>query len=74
MMNVVALKKQTGDRPFSSNPVESFTIPSRYYLDTDIYTKVKEAIFYRNWWYGERANNRGSTRVRCARSHRYPHQ
>lgn len=51
MINVVALKKQTGDRPFSSNPVESFTIPSRYYLDADIYAKEKEAIFYRNWWY-----------------------
>ena len=44
-MSVVGLRKQHSDSPFSSDPVESFTILSRYYLDADIYEKEKEAIF-----------------------------
>ena len=42
--------------PESTSPIgESadlgFTLPSRYYLDSEIYEQEKEAIFYRNWHY-----------------------
>jgi choline monooxygenase len=50
-MNAIALQKRTDDSPFKRDPEQSFTIPSRYYLDADILEQEKEAIFYRNWWY-----------------------
>lgn len=39
------------DLPFDQDPEQSYTIPSRYYLDAAIHEQEKEAIFYRNWWY-----------------------
>ena len=33
------------------SPQHGYTLPSRYYLDTDIFEREKEAIFYRNWHY-----------------------
>lgn len=39
------------DKPFCHNATESFTIPSRYYLDPDIYRQEITRIFYKSWWY-----------------------
>jgi len=50
-MNVVALRKRTDDSSFDRDPEQSFTIPARYYQDTDILAQEKADIFYRNWWY-----------------------
>ncbi len=49
-MSAPALKYTKDDAPFSKEPRESFTIPARYYMDSDIYEMEKEAIFYKNWW------------------------
>ena len=32
-------------------PERGFTLPSRYYLDPDIFEREKDRIFYRNWHY-----------------------
>ena len=50
-MSVVEMNSLAGDEPFTRDPEQSFTIPSRYYLDDPILEQEKEAIFYRNWWY-----------------------
>ena len=39
-----------GDR-FHPDPERSYTLPSRYYYDEDIYQREHEAIFYKNWLY-----------------------
>jgi carnitine monooxygenase subunit len=39
-----------GDR-FHPDPERSYTLPSRYYYDEDIYQREREAIFYKNWLY-----------------------
>ena len=49
-MNAV-INPSSKDLPFDQNPEQSYTIPSRYYLDAAIHEQEKEAIFYRNWWY-----------------------
>lgn len=41
----------TTDGPFTDDPAQSFTLPSLYYLDENIYQQEREAIFYRQWWY-----------------------
>ena len=33
------------------NPEDSFTLPARFYHDSDIHELEKEAILYCNWWY-----------------------
>ena len=50
-MSIVELKSNSGDIPFARDPEQSYTIPARYYLDSEIYQREKEAVFYRNWWY-----------------------
>ena len=45
------INRQTADLPFSKQASESYTLPSRYYLDDDIYEAELSAIFYRQWWY-----------------------
>ena len=41
-----------GDQETSRNSTDhGYTLPSRYYLDADIFEREKEAIFYRNWHY-----------------------
>lgn len=39
------------ERPLSDDPLSSFTIPARWYLDEEIYAQEKNAIFYREWHY-----------------------
>jgi hypothetical protein len=51
-MSIVELKSSSSDIPFARDPEHAYTIPARYYLDSDIYQREKEAVFYRNWWYG----------------------
>lgn len=36
---------------FSSNPEKSYTLPSHYYIDPQIYDREKEAIFFKSWNY-----------------------
>ena len=36
---------------FSQDPEVSWTLPGRYYFDTDIYTEEMNRIFYNNWQY-----------------------
>jgi len=50
-MSIVELKPNSSDIPFARDPEQAYTIPARYYLDSDIYQREKEAVFYRNWWY-----------------------
>jgi choline monooxygenase len=45
------LNRQAADLPFNKQASESYTLPSRYYLDDDIYNAELSAIFYRQWWY-----------------------
>lgn len=37
------------EQPFTRERRQSFTVPSRYYLDPEIYEAEKEAVFYRSW-------------------------
>ena len=37
-----------GDRPFSSDPAQAHTMPSRFYHDPQIFELEKEGVFYRN--------------------------
>lgn len=39
------------DQPLSDDPTISFTLPSKWYLDPEVYEREKERIFYRNWIY-----------------------
>jgi hypothetical protein len=50
-MSTVELKSSSSDIPFARDPEQAYTIPARYYLDSDIYQREKEAVFYRHWWY-----------------------
>ncbi len=36
---------------FIEDPEKSWTLPGRYYFDTDIYTRELNSIFYRSWQY-----------------------
>ncbi len=40
-----------GDQPFTDDPAQSYTIPSRHYHDPDLFRKERAAIFFRNWIY-----------------------
>jgi len=37
--------------PFCAQPERSYTMPARFYTDSEIYELEKESIFYRNWCY-----------------------
>ena len=50
-MPAAALDKRADDAPFDRDPERSYTIPARYYLDSEILEQEKQAVFYRNWWY-----------------------
>ena len=39
------------DQPLSDDPTAWFTLPSKWYLDPEVYEREKAAIFYRNWNY-----------------------
>src|SRR5262245_56055681 len=34
---------------FSRDPETSWTLPSAYYIDSEIYEREKEAIFFKTW-------------------------
>ena len=36
-------------RPLSDDPELSYTLPSAYYTDPEIFELEKEKIFYRSW-------------------------
>ena len=36
---------------FSDEAEVSFTLPSTWYYDPDVYAREHEAIFYKTWWY-----------------------
>ncbi len=38
-------------RPLGNDPTGSYTLPSRYYTDPEIFEREKKAIFYRTWQY-----------------------
>jgi len=46
-----SIKKQLSDMPFYAQPERSFTIPARFYTDSDIYELEKEGVFYNSWCY-----------------------
>lgn len=50
-MDTSKIHRQNTDLPFNQQASESYTLPSRYYLDDDIYEAELSAIFYRQWWY-----------------------
>ena len=50
-MDQSVLNFREGDAPFTRDPKASFTLPARYYFDTEIYAREREAIFYRDWIY-----------------------
>ena len=45
------LKKQDGDMPFDADPKKSFTLPARFYNDSEVYQLEQENIFYKTWLY-----------------------
>jgi len=40
-----------GDAPFTKNPKQSYTLPARFYFDSDVYKAERDAIFYSSWLY-----------------------
>lgn len=50
-MNIPVLRSLQGDAPFSKDAARSYTLPSRFYNNAEIYELEKDAIFARNWWY-----------------------
>lgn len=50
-MNAPVLDLQKGDLPFKKDPARSFTLPARYYFNSEIYEQEKDAIFYKTWHY-----------------------
>lgn len=51
MSDAELLMRQDADAPFSKNPSVSYTMPSRFYSNPDIFNLEKEAIFYKTWHY-----------------------
>ena len=45
------IKKQAGDMPFTAQPERSFTMPARFYTDSEIYEAEKENVFFNSWNY-----------------------
>ena len=50
-MNKPNLELRPGDRAFSRNPAEGFTMPARLYHDPEVFRAEREAIFFRSWIY-----------------------
>lgn len=50
------LNLQATDAPFCSDPAQSYTLPSRFYLDSDIHKLENKSIFQCNWWYAGHAS------------------
>ncbi|MBX2838853.1 MAG: aromatic ring-hydroxylating dioxygenase subunit alpha [Gammaproteobacteria bacterium] len=55
-MQEAVLTRQAEDAPFCANPADSFTIPARFYLDSEIYSAEQANIFYQQWWYAGHAS------------------
>ena len=47
-MNKPSLELQPGDRAFSKNTAEGFTMPARLYHDPEIFRAEREAIFFKS--------------------------
>lgn len=45
------LEMRSDDKPFSRNPADSYTMPSRFYTSTEVFELEKEAIFAKTWHY-----------------------
>ncbi len=50
-MNMPLIGLEGDDRPFTANPADSFTLPSRYYWDAAVFEREKPSVFHRSWWY-----------------------
>jgi len=50
-MSQSPIDRAESDSPFSTDPCSSFTMPARYYTDSEVYNKERDAIFFSNWWY-----------------------
>lgn len=50
-MPAPVLRFSADDAPFCRDAAASFTLPARFYYDSEVYAREKEAIFYRNWIY-----------------------
>lgn len=50
-MNAPVINLQDGEAPFLDDAAHSFTMPARFYHDSNIYEMEKEAIFHRSWIY-----------------------
>ena len=50
MAHLRAVKPKSG-LPIHEEPQHSYTLPSRLYLDENIYEQEKQKIFYCNWHY-----------------------
>ncbi len=50
-MKTSKIHRLDGDAPFSNNPEQSYTLPARFYHDSDIAEMEKSAIFHQSWWY-----------------------
>ena len=50
-MNKPSLELQPGDRAFSRDATQGFTMPARLYHDPEIFQAERQAIFFRSWIY-----------------------
>ena len=50
-MPAPVLRFSADDAPFCRDAAASFTLPARFYYDSEVYAREKAAIFYRNWIY-----------------------
>ena len=45
MFDTDPLKRQPGDKPFTRDPAQSYTLPARFYVSPEIYVWKKQRFF-----------------------------